>query len=595
MGFLDTDATFRFDSNKPIELDLCGSYRGDYNSIEAYIPSLYYIYTISSISPLLAIIEYELLIFITVDLDFELPMTQPVQQQTKSLIVNSRSDQCFSFIRERLRTCRTCHSACNQRDDLPFPKRSLYVGKSNDELKLQDTEYRQGTYAILSYCWGDSQYLLKTTSDLLEKHKKGVLWARLPTTIQDAIQITRELTLDYLWVDSLCIIQDNEDDWEIESAKMGEYYRNAHITIAASGAANAQAGILSARENIPEPAEEKVQSADGTVCTFIIQQRHRNFKELQHLVHDFGPLSKRGWAFQENVLSTRTIHFTNSELVWECSTETILEDGWPLGNSQHSVLSRNLLALQPNPRQLWQDLITNFSRRELTYPSDRLPAIAGFAQQLQRQTGLQYVAGLWRETMTSDLLWSVSWDHYRIDDTQNLPIESPRYLDSTVALEGPSWSWASTTAAVCFAKSDDDGTHDPCATIQDVRCKITGSNPFGETTHGLLQITGPFQRLGFLPHDSSYPSSYMIHVLPNGKSFIPDKLPIGAETGTSLSSSNQHSLLLEKPIYCLQICKDYGLVLRASSVSPGVYTRIGLCKNVGSLFQYSSIQSITII
>jgi hypothetical protein len=197
--------------------------------------------------------------------------------------------------------------------------------------------------------------------------------------------------------------------------------------------------------------------------------------------------------------------------------------------------------------------------------------------------------------MTSDLLWSVSWDHYRIDDTQNLPIESPRYLDSTVALEGPSWSWASTTAAVCFAKSDDDGTHDPCATIQDERCKITGSNPFGETTHGLLQIAGPFQRLGFLPHDSSYPSSYMIHVLPNGKSFIPDKLPIGAETGTSLSSSNQHSLLLEKPIYCLQICKDYGLVLRASSVSPGVYTRIGLCKNVGSLFQYSSIQSITII
>jgi hypothetical protein len=288
------------------------------------------------------------------------------------------------FYRERLRTCQEQHGTCNQPDAVPLPKRIIYVGKSNEELRLKDTDNTQGLYAILSYCWGESQNLLKTTSTSLEKHMEGIPFTRLPKTIQDAVEVARELSIDYLWVDSLCIIQGSQEDWEIESAKMSEYFGNAHITIAASSASNAQAGILAARHGVPEPVKEETELRDGTICTFLVQERNNKFDNLSESVHHFGPLSDRGWAFQENVLSTRTIHYTDSELVWECCTETISESGFMVGSNSHAFFAQKMLELYPSPSQLWQDLVTNFSRRELTYPSDRLPAISGLAQLLQK-------------------------------------------------------------------------------------------------------------------------------------------------------------------------------------------------------------------
>ena len=164
---------------------------------------------------------------------------------------------------------------------------------------------------------------------------------------------------------------------------MGDYYGNAQITIAASCAPNAQAGILSPRPGISKPSKEEFPVTDGTLCTVLVQERRRQFEECDKLVPNFGPLSERGWAFQENILSGRTVHYTQSELLWECCTETISEDGLSLEN-QHSLLARNLLELQLSPDRLWQDLVTYYSRRKLTYYSDRLPGIAGLALMLQK-------------------------------------------------------------------------------------------------------------------------------------------------------------------------------------------------------------------
>lgn len=140
------------------------------------------------------------------------------------------------------------------------------------------------------------------------------------------------------------------EDWEVESSKMGEYFRNAHITIAASNASNAQVGILSSRRGITQSIQDEYELVDGTVCNLVIQERSRGAEKLKNLVHHFGPLSKRGWAFQENVLSKRTVHYTNSELVWECCTEKISEDGSTLGENQHGIWARNILNLQPTAR-----------------------------------------------------------------------------------------------------------------------------------------------------------------------------------------------------------------------------------------------------
>jgi hypothetical protein len=185
---------------------------------------------------------------------------------------------------------------------------------------------------------------------------------------------------------------------------MGECFKNVHVTIAA--ASHAQSGILRARRGIMQSVEEEYELVNGTICNIVIQERSLSYKKLESLVHDFGPLSKRGWAFQQNVLSTRTVHYTDSELVWDCCTETISQDGSTHERNEHSILAYNMLNLQPNPGRLWQDLVGNYTRRDLTYHSDRLPGIAGSAQIMQSRTGFQYIAGLWREAIILDVLWS---------------------------------------------------------------------------------------------------------------------------------------------------------------------------------------------
>ncbi|KAH7186623.1 hypothetical protein DER44DRAFT_640793, partial [Fusarium oxysporum] len=213
------------------------------------------------------------------------------------------------------------------------------------------------------------------------KHKKGISLTQLPKTIRDAVYITMELAIDYLWVDSLYNLQDSLQNWEVESAKMGECFKNAHVTIAASAASHAQSGILRARRGITQSVEEEYE-----LCTNLV-------------------LSKRGWAFQENVLSTRIVHYTDSELVWDCCIDTISEDGSAPERNQHSILAYNMLNLQPNTGRLWQDLVENYTRRDLTYHSDRSPGIARSAQITQSRTDFQYIDGLWREAIILDLLW----------------------------------------------------------------------------------------------------------------------------------------------------------------------------------------------
>lgn len=416
-------------------------------------------------------------------------------------------------------------------------------------------------------------------------------------------------------------------DWEIESAKMGEYFKNAHITIAASNASNSQEGIFSARQEITQSVEDEYELVDGTICKIVIQERNHSFKELKSLVHDFGPLSKRGWAFEENVLSTRTVHYTSSELVWECCTETISEDGSTLGENQHSILARNILNLQPNPSRLWQDMVKNYTRRELTYPSDRLSGISGIAQIIQSRTGFQYRAGLWKEKMILDILWSVSWDYYNQTPRGLTGWSSrPRYRDSSVTLRDPSWSWASTTAAISFAPSEDNWLHGQCAIIKGVDCKVEGSNLFGEVIHGSVQIVGLLRQMNFSCSNPRDPDGYWIRTIrpqnpdhhgirtvhggneEERAGFIPDNLLIGEKDGKvrdpfkladiyqnfHTDGSPEYRLFLQKPVWCLGLCQSYGLILRESTIIDGAYTRIGLCVDIGSLLEGAQTKLVTI-
>ena len=172
----------------------------------------------------------------------------------------------------------------------------------------------KGKYIALSHCWGTNQEQLplRTTKDKLEDYKQHIEFSELPRTFQDAVTVAREIGVQYLWIDSLCIIQDDSGDWEKESQKMEQVFSSAYCTISATSAKNSHEGFLTF------PVKEAVTILDGENSQFAVYAciAGKSFKQAV----DEGLLNTRGWVLQERALSRRTIHFTGSQIFWECGS-----------------------------------------------------------------------------------------------------------------------------------------------------------------------------------------------------------------------------------------------------------------------------------
>lgn len=202
----------------------------------------------------------------------------------------------------------------------PPPTRLIDLGEDNLDLDLGKirliTIPEHVHYIALSHCWGvlpDQQrsQWLTTRHNVADRFDNGLSVDILPKTFRDAITVTRELGQRYLWIDSLCILQNDIDDWEIEAGKMQAVFRNAYCTIAATSAEDSTQGFL---ERPPRTSDSwvRIPCSPGSgifVTTFV-----DNFEE------DVlgGYLNKRAWVLQERALSRRTIHFTDRQTYWEC-------------------------------------------------------------------------------------------------------------------------------------------------------------------------------------------------------------------------------------------------------------------------------------
>lgn len=180
----------------------------------------------------------------------------------------------------------------------------------------------------LSHCWGDAEYPAKTTTLTLNQNKASISWDILPKTFQDAITFTSWLKIRYLWIDSLCIVQDSKEDWQEESAKMVDIYRRSFLTIAATGATSDHEGCFSTTS--PEKQAQRLSghSFDGKPYDFYFRAplKHATFGEYYTSIpdeehyskrRDF-PLIGRAWCYQEIFLSPRVLHFSKDEATWEC-------------------------------------------------------------------------------------------------------------------------------------------------------------------------------------------------------------------------------------------------------------------------------------
>jgi hypothetical protein len=312
----------------------------------------------------------------------------------------------------------------------------------------------------------------------LTKNNIDALHQRVPIdvlckTFQDAIIVTQALGLEYLWIDSLCIIQDDEHDWDQESATMADVYGNAVVNIAATNAIDGSAGLFVERSTV-RASRQIVRT--NTNISYTIRDRLLARRYL-----DRTPLSRRAWAFQERYLAKRTIHFTAEQIFCECRYHIVCES-FPTGledKSGKTTFPTRVIRDSPNE---WRKIVEFYSWALLTAAKDKLVALSGVARQFQAKNRDQYCAGLWRNTLELDLCW-------RIDRTYP---DQPPIQNSALQYRAPTWSWACTDSPTTYVVVTSYYNTQERA---EVLCHVMGasfepltSDPLGQLGHGHLNI-----------------------------------------------------------------------------------------------------------
>ncbi|CAI0642010.1 unnamed protein product [Colletotrichum noveboracense] len=254
-----------------------------------------------------------------------------------------------------------------------------------------------GKYLALSHRWGspDQHRKFCTLSSNIDSFRQGINMAELPRTFQDAVNITRSLGVDYLWIDSLCIVQDDPDDWIKESRLMERVYSSADTPY--------------------------------YVCNSI--------DDFGRDV-DQGELNKRAWVLQERALSRRTIYFTENQTYWECGNGVRCETFTAMTNRKASFLGDSNFphSIDAHVRgmkiQLFQGLYERYSDLALTSKGDRPIAIRGLEMRLIRTFKTVGGFGMFECYLHRCLLWHRSGLHLKRID-KNL------FRGDRV----PSWSW----------------------------------------------------------------------------------------------------------------------------------------------------------
>jgi hypothetical protein len=210
-------------------------------------------------------------------------------------------------------------------------------------VKLIEDKKKYAPYVALSHCWGRRQSCI-TTSETLELYKRGIPWDTIPKTFKDAMQFSLKLGVKYIWIDSLCIIQDRPSDWDIESSKMADVYQNSYLTLAATASSGDSEGCYPEDINDANACEEHLPNDPAISRRIAVRKKLLHWNTAPQTVFQTEyPLLSRAWVFQERLLSPRVLHFCNSELIWECRQGANCECGWfswdnSPGGDYHRVL-----------------------------------------------------------------------------------------------------------------------------------------------------------------------------------------------------------------------------------------------------------------
>lgn len=356
--------------------------------------------------------------------------------------------------------CASVHQDCFLLQPAPLPNRLLDVQRlhpSQDVVLIETLPEQNGHYVTLSHCWGKQQPL-QTSRSNYTRMKERIRWDELPRTFQDAVAITRELDIRFIWIDSLCIIQDDMADWKSEAMVMGAVYSNAWLTISAAAATDSSAGCF---QQAPRQTKLEIPHSATTQAVVNVYTRkqllHSNFgPSPEPSEGDILPLFTRGWALQERILSPRNVHFTNHEMIWECNTLQACEcrhlDNLLAANPMqleskklYQSYFKNFQALSAfDSEHCWHALVVEYMQRDLTFPSDRLPALAGLANAFAADPRLgTYLAGMWTSHFPKSLLWTFHQISWKSLNGFGGAFDKQTPTKFTEKVSYPTWSWAS--------------------------------------------------------------------------------------------------------------------------------------------------------
>ncbi|KAH8756826.1 heterokaryon incompatibility protein-domain-containing protein [Hyaloscypha finlandica] len=486
-------------------------------------------------------------------------------------------------LRPWLSQCLSHHKCDKGRKQNYMPPRVLDCRDSSlrlfDRTTVVKQNFRRG-YATLSHCWGGEPMKFMLTTDNLEDCYKAINMTDLPKTFQDAIQVARRADINLVWIDSLCIVQAgplHSADWQMHVTEMSEIYTNCILNIAAAHSTNSNGGCF-------------VQRSNANLSVTFMQNVIKSCNESYAIIpkyfgsHAKQPLNRRAWVYQERLLSPRIIHYTESDVWWECAecylpstfyyglpstykSGTNMYPPWdPDGKFrvEFSWEPREMVDYGLNERQAddlthWKRTVEWYSQLDITYDRDVFPAIGAIASRLNEHVYCtDYIAGFFK----SDLPQSLIFERHT--------------TKARSVYVAPSWSWASAQGEIKFIGAP--GV--PTAVIKSIETRLVNArNKLGQLLSASITLDTHVLRLTFDPTMWQHYDGYSARD-PNIQSELWKLSRDGAEV-MKLHSESSFYLRWDDPkrpkhleLHLIRIFRDDGLIVVPASI-PEAFERVG--------------------
>ena len=435
----------------------------------------------------------------------------------------------------------------------------------------------------------------------------SIPFEELPKTFQDAIQLTRILGPPYLWIDSLCIIQDSEKDWKAESVRMGEIYRHGFFNIAAVAASDGTHGCFMERDymtTLPVLTEERHKPTMLGQLSRRISESWSGIRRSKFGASELipqgsnmyvdpllwerevtnSPLGDRAWVVQERFLAPRIFHFGASQIFFECAELKACET-YPVGLSDvmlrstsfktpiESILPESSLSeRRTHAFRIWNNLVEVYTAAKLTKYTDKLIAISGVASYLHEFIAADYIAGLWASHLMEQLLWFTT-------DRTTPP----------ASYQAPSWSWASINSAV----SGVTNLPDPDQKDRQVLANIMHTEVHNADTGTAMsfgQVDGGFMRVqGRLIPAIIMEDKVQHEIKP--PDFAAHNLVVRGRDRAGFLYLDTRPSRIQSEVFCLpilvyeedEVLELSGLLLQRTGAAKGEYRRCGMWSTEGEV------------